>query len=1190
MIPLPKADGDRKEDLPASSTTTALALSASSSSLSSFLADEPRTPEEVGEKKKKPRACTEREVGRSGEERAREGSRKEEGEELVRRSRERESLCQRSQHRDLSLDSSATEVPREPPIKFKMPSPLIPPESPMGRKVSCFFCPSNRYQTFQTSPSSCLFSPSSSAPSPPPPPPFPLSSSRRPLPSSSALPPCSSSPFGNVKAATSSDPHFSSSSSFSSCPHPILLMSSAALVSFQSPAPSVCSPPPPFPLPSSSPSVSSSLPPTATAFSSSSSLPPFPCFSPSPTQDSSSSSANSTAAISKSPTSGPGSAGESHADAARRDRVVPARSTDRVSMPLPPKAEAEGCKNAKNAERTYASRRVDRRASPTREEEEEKSKALSPCFPINRSGAQPTSSSQRGVREEVEEDEELPETSPLPVKSNEPFLGTKKLSFSSSFVSPSVPDLQGSAASLSLSGSREDAPRSSSSAEAASILPPRSTCDLQQENKDTTESAVFLSSSSPFPRLSSSTLPSRPPPSSSHVPEGVDSSVQQNSSDVSKLLFSFSPGFSTAAHRSASTLPSLLVSRYPPPPPAPQQKEEGEEKSLLNTARPSTTEDNSSSCSFSSSSSATSYSSSSSSSDPPGVCSSLPIAPQSSSCLLVNEGSSALDSHSTCLLSSSRVRTPQTLPLPLSSASFLAFSFSSSAQIPQEEEKKEPLSPYWRTPALSPSSSSSSSLFSSSGEEAFHNLMPPRLAGETSALVSAACSFPSLLSSDNSSSRPLQVREEESRRGHAKDQQTGSLLLLPTPSLNDANCLAFSFSQKEQRAFSSSSSSASSLFFSDKQGRGGKTGADHSVDEKKRKNKDEKGGPSRRGGVEMGCSACCARCRSPIDWRPHARSSFSSFSLSPSFSGPWGRLVEECQHSSRNLPFLSGWMHGDEKKLSKHRREEEEEDGEQVNQLSSSYSSRLSLEKRGVEETNGGEEWFGFESSRDPLVDTQELPVLKLHTRWGLIEVTEEGDFCFAFKARSELRCLYTPVTTPCKCQRQEFEPIHPHPKSQEGSDGYARRRETSVQLPSLSSSLSSCSSPSFSSSPPPSLALRRGTSSVADSSPLNSQAPSLPLSSSSYQSPMEDGQAAGFQVAGGKRHRERAELFFVVETGGFSVKIVEFASLHRRPGRPETSDTFASSARGRCGGAGGEEEEERRRSRGRVLKRYHRQ
>ncbi|PFH31399.1 hypothetical protein BESB_028340 [Besnoitia besnoiti] len=48
-----------------------------------------------------------------------------------------------------------------------------------------------------------------------------------------------------------------------------------------------------------------------------------------------------------------------------------------------------------------------------------------------------------------------------------------------------------------------------------------------------------------------------------------------------------------------------------------------------------------------------------------------------------------------------------------------------------------------------------------------------------------------------------------------------------------------------------------------------------------------------------------------------------------------------------------------------------------------------------------GEEAFG------DVLSTQELPSMKLKTRWGLVEVTDAGDFCFAFKARSELKGMY---------------------------------------------------------------------------------------------------------------------------------------------------------------------------------------
>ncbi|KFH09445.1 hypothetical protein TGVAND_277560 [Toxoplasma gondii VAND] len=168
-------------------------------------------------------------------------------------------------------------------------------------------------------------------------------------------------------------------------------------------------------------------------------------------------------------------------------------------------------------------------------------------------------------------------------------------------------------------------------------------------------------------------------------------------------------------------------------------------------------------------------------------------------------------------------------------------------------------------------------------------------------------------------------------------------------------------------------------------------------------------------------------------------------------------------------------------------------------------SRRQSVERRAVEESE----------CVCPL-DTQALRALKLRTCWGLVEVTREGEFCFAFKARSELRDLYTPA------ERQPSSAL----LSPSLSGGCLRGEDEFDVCPvSVWPSASPC----------------RGARQLAG-------ALGAPHACSSGGERETDRDAASTETEKKPVRKAAVELLFVVEPGGWSVRVQEFGQTS--PGR----------------------------------------
>ncbi|CBZ56407.1 conserved hypothetical protein [Neospora caninum Liverpool] len=162
----------------------------------------------------------------------------------------------------------------------------------------------------------------------------------------------------------------------------------------------------------------------------------------------------------------------------------------------------------------------------------------------------------------------------------------------------------------------------------------------------------------------------------------------------------------------------------------------------------------------------------------------------------------------------------------------------------------------------------------------------------------------------------------------------------------------------------------------------------------------------------------------------------------------------------------------------------------------------------------------------DELVDTQDLRAMKLRTCWGLVEVTAEGEFCFAFKARSELRDLYSPDASSRKL----------------GKTGTERRAVASPAQVNLSSS-ASVGSEEFD-------AEARCSSSVCSSSVCSWSSrtrqpvlarPGENVNEASKRVASRDVEASASEIESAPRAwKPGVELLFVVETGGRLVRVQE--------------------------------------------------
>ncbi|KEP60847.1 UNVERIFIED_CONTAM: hypothetical protein HHA_277560 [Hammondia hammondi] len=183
---------------------------------------------------------------------------------------------------------------------------------------------------------------------------------------------------------------------------------------------------------------------------------------------------------------------------------------------------------------------------------------------------------------------------------------------------------------------------------------------------------------------------------------------------------------------------------------------------------------------------------------------------------------------------------------------------------------------------------------------------------------------------------------------------------------------------------------------------------------------------------------------------------------------------------------------------------------------SSALSTQQSVERRAVKE-----------SECVDLLDTQALRALKLRTCWGLVEVTREGEFCFAFKARSELRDLYTPAASGAfgRATAAERQPSSALLSRALSGGGLRSEDEFDVSPVSVGPSASPC----------------RGARQLA-----GALGESHACSSGGERDTDRD--VASTETEEKRVRKAAVELLFVVEPGGRSVRVQEFGQSS--PGR----------------------------------------